>query len=68
MEKNSYRVVRQVYKETKDKKGKVTVQQPGLDFKKPFYIGKTYGKKVYLHPPDEIHSEPFEAPTEQLPE
>src|SRR5712692_7140643 len=65
--KNSYRVVRQVYKETKDENGNVTIQ-PGLDFKKAFYIGKSYGKKVYLHPPDETHSEPFEVPTEQPPE
>jgi hypothetical protein len=56
--------VRQVYKEVKDKKGKVIIQ-PGLDFKKPLYIGKTNGKKVYLHPADETHSEPYEASTKE---
>jgi predicted transcriptional regulator len=56
--KNSYRVVRQIYKESKDSAGKVTIQ-PGLDFVRRFYIGKTSGQKAYLNPPDEEHNEPY---------
>jgi hypothetical protein len=61
--KNSYRVVRQIYKEETylDEKGrnKTRVIQPGLDFKKPFFIGKRTG---YLNPSDEEHPEPYITP------
>jgi DNA-binding transcriptional ArsR family regulator len=77
--KNSYRVVRQIYKEETytetytDKKGrekvrkKVRVIQPGLVFKKgkPIYVGKTNGKSTYLSSPDDENPESHISPTKE---
>jgi DNA-binding transcriptional MocR family regulator len=67
--KNSYAVRRQIYKEEtytdENDRKKVRVIQPGLDSKKPIYLGKRDGKSAYLNLPDQEHPEPYvtESPT-----
>jgi DNA-binding transcriptional MocR family regulator len=61
--KNAYAVRRQIYKEEtytdENHRKKVRVIQPGLDSKKPIYLGKRNGKSRYLNLPDQEHPEPY---------